>query len=55
MTYNTPSGTKKHYKSIEPESYHAAKIFFFLSSSSPSDWLFQHDSFTVFFTQNSSI
>ena len=33
---NTPSGTKKHRKSTEPESRQTEKMFFFLSSSSSS-------------------
>jgi len=55
---NTPSGTKKHHKSTEPESCQMIKMFFFLSSSSSSSssdglvkkilWLFQ-----VVFVQNS--
>jgi len=29
MMNNTPSGTKKHHMSIEPESRQMAKMFFF--------------------------
>jgi len=52
---NTPSGTKKHHKSTEPESCQMVKMFFFLSSSS-SDGLVKkkfHGSFVVVFVQNS--
>ena len=34
MTNETPSGTKKHCKSTEPESCQMAKFFFFFSQSS---------------------
>ena len=41
--YNTPSSTKKHQKSTEPESCQMAKMcFFFSSSSSSSDGLVQN-------------
>ena len=43
LTYNTPSSTKKHHKSIEPESHQTDKMLFFLSSSpSSSDGLIQN-------------
>jgi len=54
MMNNTPTGAKKHGKSTEPESQ--PKHFSFLllfSSGGASSKL--HDSFTMVFTQNSSM
>jgi len=57
MTNNTPSGAKRHRESTESESHQTAKMFFFFffffffrrASSN------LHHSFTMVFTQNSSI
>jgi len=55
---STPSGTKKHRESTEPENHQTAKTFFLSfsssSSSSSSDGLVQIcDSFTMVLAQNS--
>ena len=62
MTNNTPSGTKKHHESTEPESHETAKMFFFLSFFFFFFFFFfrratsnLRDSFTMVFAQNSSI
>jgi len=55
MTNNTPSGTKKHRKSTEPESRQTAKMFFFLLLLIQMASSNLHHSFTMVFTQNSSI
>ena len=63
MTKNTPSGTKKHHGSTEPESRQTAKMlllllfffffFFFIIIRQASSNL--RDSFAMLFAQNSSI
>ena len=66
MTKNTSYGMKKHCQSIEPGSCQTAKMFFFHSTYFFYFFFFVffffrlankklHDSFTVVFTQNSSI
>ena len=42
MTNNMRSEAKKRCKSTEPESWQTAKMFLFLSSSSPSDGVVQN-------------